>query len=111
MTKNSEPEKVSFWDTFNSMTGYEEEAVEKAFGVEPGELVQKTFNGTLSFAGMRAMAFILALRAGDADPKATVMAKTRVELNDQFLSDLEDAEDAMPEEPDTELGKADSPAE
>ncbi|MDQ6524328.1 hypothetical protein RB608_11985 [Nocardioides sp. LHD-245] len=108
-TDSASTERVSFWDTFNSMTGYEEMAVEKAFGATPGELTKKSFSGNWSLDGMRAMVFVIASRAGDPDPYATAMSLTRTQLADRFLSDEEDADDAIPDEPDTELGKDDSP--
>lgn len=114
MTKPKDPnevERISFWDTFNSLTGYEEEAVEAAFGAEAGDLTKKTFNGGLSLVALRAMVFVVARRAEVPDPYAEAMGLTRTQLNERFLSELEDADDAIPEEPDTELGKGDSQPE
>lgn len=107
------PERVSFWDTFNSLTGYEEDAIESAFHADLTELTKKTFNGGFSMVGLRAMVFVLGTRSGlDADKALDEAQKlSRTALSDRFLSDQEDADDAMPEEPDTDLGKPDSPVE
>lgn len=102
---DSKPERVSFWDTFNSVTGHEELAIEKAFGAEVGDLTQKTFSGSMSLVALRAMVFVLEQRKGNASAFDAAMSLTRAELAERFLSDEEEAEDAIPDEPDTELGK------
>lgn len=104
-TVEDDSERISFWDTFNSLTGHEENAIEKAFGSDVSELTMKTFSNSISLAGLRAMAFIVEKRKGTPKPYEVVMNMTRKDLADRFKSEEEDADDAVPEDPDTDQGK------
>lgn len=105
-------EKISFWDLFNSVMVYDDEvAIKEAFGGEVGDLVKKTFAEESSFdiGALRAMALVHFRHSGDADPVATVRGMTRNDFSELFMDADEDAgTDAIPDEPDTELGKGDS---
>lgn len=100
--------KLSMTDLVGSLTGYEEDEIEKQFGDPIGPLLGKS----LARAG-RALIFIVERRDGKnpAEARDAAMALRLVDVNDRFLDDDEDADDAIPEEPDTELGKPDMPVE
>lgn len=109
-TESAEPTKaepLSFSDTLNSLTGYEEVEIEEHFGEPISFLVRASYTK----AG-RALIYAAERRAG-AKPAAafkTAMSLRLIDVNDRFKTDDEDAEDFDPESPDTEQGKDDSPS-
>lgn len=91
-------------ECFESLNGYEEIAITKAFGQEIGKLAEAH---PTTFA--RALVFIEHKRSGmtDAEAKEAVMIATLAEVNGYFT---EEPEDLDPEEPDSDAGKEEPPA-
>lgn len=101
-TEDATPaEQVSADELFESLTGFDEIAIAKAFGVELFALQEKPF------LFMRAMVFILRRREGAKDPEAhhAAMAMTLGELTELFP---EPEAELDPDAPETESGKDDS---
>jgi hypothetical protein len=95
--------KIAFMEMVESLTGYEEEAIEDQFGEDINTLLG--LNATRSG---RALVFIDAKRQGQdvAAAKAAAMSLTIKEVGDFFE---DDADEVMPEEPVTEQGKEGAP--
>lgn len=74
-------------EVVESLTGYEELAVEKQFGDELGDLSPLKL--------MRALAFVLQKRAGknDVDAKKAAMAMTQAQVTDAFSDEDDDEGD------------------
>lgn len=100
--------KPTLSDTLNSLTGYEEDEIEHAFGNSVYNLIGPNF-----VKGNRALAYVLQRRAGKKGSEALKIAKsmTSGDLNDIFADDDEDDDEVMPDEPVTEAGKDDSASE
>lgn len=100
-------EKQTLEDAFNSLTGFDEIAIEKRFGLSDYSTIEQR-----STRWVRAMVFVLKRREGlnDLDAYKTAMDMTLGELNDQFAEDEDDETDRDfdPENPVSELGKDDS---
>lgn len=94
---------VSANDLFESLTGFDEIAIEKAFGEPLHTLRQRPFTF------VRALVFIDQKRTGLKDPEAkqAALALPMRDLNDYFPAP-EPAE-LDPDEPDTDAGKDASP--
>ena len=108
MTDDSTPTaKPSYADTVNSFTGHEEIAVRESFGMPFRDL--QDISLAMAF---RAGIFVLARRAGKKNKPAfdTAMDMTIEEVWDYFISGEDDADDPMPEEPNTDQGKDVSPS-
>lgn len=94
-------EQVSAEEMAESLTGFEEIAIERAFGAEVYDLPPvKT---------LRALVFVLLKRQGLRDPEAKeqVLAMPLKEVNGHFC---EPEEETVPDQPETEAGKdADQP--
>jgi len=89
-------------EVIDSLTGYEELAIEKAFGDE--------FYDLSLVKRMRALAFVLAKRGGknDADAKKAVMAMSQAQVTEAFSDEDDDeGDDDLGIEPATEAGKGD----
>lgn len=106
MTEQTIEKQLSYVDTINSLTGYEEDAIEEHFGAPPAVLMMQPSLSKIK----RALIFTDRVRQGDKVGPALRYAKslTLLEVVDAFLDDDEDAEDFNPDEPDTEQGKDDS---
>lgn len=102
MTNAPATSDLDLADLLNSLTGYEEIAVEQKFGADPYTLLT-----TNVIKCMRAGAMIVHKRQGlkDGDAYKAAMSLTSKEL-DAFFPDSED--EPLPDEPVTEAGKDDS---
>lgn len=89
-------------ECFESLTGFDEIAIEKAFGHDVMTLVD-----TKQLTFSRALVFILRRRAGlkDAEAKADVMAMAVGDV----LATFDDDDEADPEDPVTAAGKDAAP--
>lgn len=89
-------------ELFESLTGFDEIAINKAFNLELGQIQEKPF------MFMRALVFVNERRGGanDLTAHATAMNMPMSALTDYF-AEVED--DLDPDDPDTESGKGDSP--
>lgn len=99
---SNEDMKQSAQDVVLSLTGYDEIAIEKAFGMDLESLpAQKS---------MRALAFVLFRRKGqtDAEAKESVLQASQQAVMEMFGVDLEEL---MADEPETEQGKGDALSE
>lgn len=83
-------------ETYDSLTGFEEIAIRKHFGMAVNELDKFTIGRALVFAHKR--------RDGLKDPEAyeAALAMTRSEVQEFFPAE---ADEPMPEDPETEQGK------
>ena len=88
-------------DVINSLTGFDEIAIETHFGVSLTDLERKPTTA------LRACIFVVKTREGmsAADAKQAAMGMPLGEANDYFASD----EEIDPDDPDTESGKGGSP--
>lgn len=79
-----------------SLTGFDELAIEKSFGKSLDEL-KPTMVG-------RALVFVVERRAGKTDPeaKSAAMEMPMGQVNSYFL---DEPDDVLPDEPDSEAGK------
>lgn len=103
----SEHAKPTAEDAFNSLTGFDEIAIEKRFGLSDYTTIESQ-----SGKWMRAMVFVLKRREGlnDLDAYNAAMSMSLGELNDQFATDDETDRDFDPENPTSDLGKDASPS-
>lgn len=100
---------ISIEEAVETLTGYEEQEIEKRFGAQFDDLLE-----VKPITGMRAVAAVMIARdlkaQGASDPQgqayAHVMEMTLRQAS-EFWS-VEDEPEAMPDEPDTESGKDDS---
>ena len=85
-TPTAEP-KPTTSETVESLTGYEELAIEKQFGEEISDLSPLKL--------MRALAFVLQKRAGknDVDAKKAVMSMTQTQVQEAFSEEDDDEGD------------------
>jgi hypothetical protein len=85
-------------DFFETLNGFDEIAIKKAFGKPPIELSD---DDKMAFG--RSLIFVAERRAGKTDTEALKAARTYTfgEVTDYFADDVE----PMPEEPVTEQGK------
>lgn len=106
-TTAEETVKPTLGDTINSLTGYEEDEIEHAFGISVYDLIGVNF-----VKANRALCFVLRRREGKKGSEALKIAKsmTSKELDGVFADD-EDDDEVMPDEPVTEAGKDDSVSE
>lgn len=90
-------------DLFQSLTGYDEIAISKAFGEDLNGLRTKPF------MFLRALIFVQLRRGGAKDEaaKREALEMTMTQLESFFEIDTE----VMPEEPATDMGKGDSPSQ
>lgn len=95
-------DKISAEEMIDSLTGFDEIAIKKAFGAEWGQLVESS---PVTFT--RSLIFIQKRREGllDAVAKDAALSLTLGEVNAVFA---EDEPEVMPEDPETEAGKDDS---
>jgi hypothetical protein len=86
-TTETETEKPTVEDVTGSLTGFDELAIEKAFGHGIGDL-----GGTMT---LRALVFTLERRTKvtDKDAYGAAMRKTLAEVRDTFADDDEDDKD------------------
>jgi hypothetical protein len=101
-TEATAPAKVPADELFESITGFDEIAISKAFGLEIHQVQEKPF------MFMRALVFVNERRRGanDLTAHSTAMNMTMAALTDYFA---EPEEELDPNDPDTESGKGDSP--
>lgn len=104
MTTTKKDERVSLTDTINSLTGYEEDEITGRFG-NLRDLLDATDGGSVKV--YRACLYVLERRKGKDEAAAmdAVQTLSRTAVVGPFLDESEDADDAMPDEPDTEQGK------
>lgn len=96
---------MTMTEAAQSLTGFEEQAIVKAFG----RTIETLATESLAAMG-RALVFVLEKRDGgksDKDAKQVAMEMSRSALNDYFPDAPDDEID--PDEPETEAGKDDSP--
>ena len=91
-------------EVIDSLTGYEELAIEKAFGDE--------FYDLSLVKRMRALAFVLEKRGGknDADAKKAIMTMSQARVTEAFSDEDDEGDEGDEElgiEPVTEAGKGD----
>ena len=94
---------IDFADTYNSLTGYDEDAIIECFGTSIDALrTEET-----AIKGLRAMKFVTLLHQGTSkrDAYKAVQAIGRGELTGMFVTDAPEIE---LDEPTTESGKDDS---
>lgn len=91
-------EKPTVGDTLKSLTGYDELAIDRAFGKGLDELNAREL--------ARALVFTLERRGGasDADAKRTALELPMSELDTRFETETEELDE---EEPETPEGKGD----
>lgn len=99
-TSTPEDVKPTMQEIADSLTGYEEMGIERAFG--------KALENLSITTSARALGFVLAKREGQTHDEAfkTVMELRALDLADRF-ADVD--QEPMPEEPVTTAGKDDSP--
>lgn len=102
MSETKTETKLTAEEVIDSLTGFDEIAIAKAWGAEWSDLAEtkpSTFN--------RSLVFTLFRRAGktDAEAKAAALELTLKEVTEAFA---DDEDEVMPEEPETESGKGDS---
>lgn len=92
-------------EMFESLTGYEEIAIAKAFGTRVLELAE-----TDKMSLGRSLAFVHYKRSGqkDSEAKQSAMGMTIREVQDYFADEPDDLD---PDDPDTDTGKGSSPDE
>jgi hypothetical protein len=95
-------DKLTLDEAVESLTGFDEIAIEKKFGHDITTLLTDH-----AIRAMRATAFVLKRREGlnDADAYKASMDMTIGQTQDFFA---DEPDELMPEEPSTELGKDDS---
>ena len=106
-SSTSTDEKLSLSELVDSLTGHEENAIEERFGAMPADLIVRSLSKL-----KRSLIFVAQQRKGDAPEAAYqhAMNMRLVDVVNLFQSDEEDADDAMPTDPDTDQGKDDSPS-
>lgn len=98
-------ERITADEFMETLTGYDEIAIEKAFSKDVMGLAQGAPTTLL-----RSLVFVEKRREGlsDKDAKDAVLQMSLREVNERFA---QDDEEPMPEEPVTEAGKDDSQPE
>ena len=102
MTTTSSSEKPSFTEKVEQLTGFDELAIEKAFG--------KDIDGLRLTMQLRAVVFIDETRSGanTGDAKKAAMGLTIKNLRDYFGDEPEELDEETPVNP---AGEGDSPSE
>lgn len=102
MTTSPNEHKPSALETLNSLTGFEEIAIEKHLNIDPYADGERK-----PLKVLRALVFVLATRSGMDAPRARehAMGMPMTEVNAQFS---DEADDIDPEDPETEAGKGSS---
>ena len=98
--------KITASEMVQSLTGFEELAIEKHMGVDPYADGQRK-----PMAVMRALVFVLRKREGasDADARQAAMGMPMGQLRDLFED--EQPEELDPENPETPAGEGSAPSE
>lgn len=101
MTEQSMSVDVTVEDFLDSLTGFDEIAIEKAFGGEVIDMMQKTPSKAL-----RSLVFIQRRREGmkDADARTSALEMRLGDVQAFFPDD----DEVTPDEPATDAGKGDS---
>lgn len=117
MSTDTKPTRPSFGDVYEQLTWHDEHAIEQAFDADIHDLMQQFSEGATNVRTLvlivRAFEFISERRAGKKDPVALAAVRnlTTAQVTELLEAYLDHDEEPVPDEPVTDEGKDDSPAE
>lgn len=113
----SKPARPSFGEVYEGLTWHDEQAIEKAFEVDIHDLMQQFSEGEADVRTLvlivRSFELIAERRAGknDAVALAAVRNLTTAQVTELLEAYLDHEDEVDEEQPTTDAGKDDSPAE